>query len=91
MATIRVPDEVPSAAQDSETLNQAFRGTLPSVSAFCVCGYLKTICIVCLCRMGNRREGDHTRLRKKKQEPKKDNQRELQRDLRQRSYRCSHL
>ncbi|KAF3582504.1 hypothetical protein DY000_02035586 [Brassica cretica] len=26
MATIRVPDEVPSAAQDSETLKQAFRG-----------------------------------------------------------------
>ncbi|KAL1193711.1 Annexin D3 [Cardamine amara subsp. amara] len=26
MATIRVPDEVPSPAQDSETLNQAFRG-----------------------------------------------------------------
>ncbi|KAL0710961.1 hypothetical protein Bca4012_017939 [Brassica carinata] len=26
MATIRVPDEVPSPAQDSETLNKAFRG-----------------------------------------------------------------
>ncbi|XP_010509173.1 PREDICTED: annexin D3 [Camelina sativa] len=26
MATIRVPDQVPSPAQDSETLNQAFRG-----------------------------------------------------------------
>ncbi|ESQ52552.1 hypothetical protein EUTSA_v10016949mg [Eutrema salsugineum] len=26
MATIRVPEEVPSPAQDSETLNQAFRG-----------------------------------------------------------------
>lgn len=34
MATIRVPDEVPSAAQDSETLNQAFRGTF--TIGFCI-------------------------------------------------------
>lgn len=99
MATIRVPAEVPSPAQDSEAINHAFRGTLRSINP-CIrvvsrnqidgFSFLK-FGVGNVYRMGNRWESDYTRFREKKREPEKENQRKLQRDLRQRSYRCSHL